>query len=207
MVPARTALCKLCRRDGSRARLTCSSRRDSGDSSVGNTYSQKCVNSMRQLFKSAFASLHGHPKPLPHKARKKRFSGWRMGVFFGCCMSLFVLCCNIALLVIGTTKTSGYNDSESGIVTLLYGDETAITRYNIGFHILINFFSSALLAGSNYTMQVISSPTREEIDKAHRQQDWLSIGLLSPRNWKRIARKRALLCLILGLSSVPLHLL
>ncbi|KAJ4367832.1 hypothetical protein N0V86_009669 [Didymella sp. IMI 355093] len=42
-------------------------------------------------------------------------------------------------------------------------------------------------------MQVISSPTREEINRVHAQCSWLAVGLLSPRNWRKIARKRVLL--------------
>ncbi|KAF3033636.1 hypothetical protein E8E12_004489 [Didymella heteroderae] len=55
-------------------------------------------------------------------------------------------------------------------------------------------------------MQVLSSPTREEIDKVHADGSWLAVGLLSPRNWKKIARNRILLVLVLAFSSVPLHL-
>ncbi|KAJ4984433.1 hypothetical protein SVAN01_10068 [Stagonosporopsis vannaccii] len=99
-----------------------------------------------------------------------------MGVLFGCYMSFLILCCYIALLVVGITRDSGYNDSEDGIVTL------SVTRYNTGFHVLINVFISELLAASNYAMQVITSPNREEVNKAHRRDDWLAMGLLAPHN-------------------------
>lgn len=128
-----------------------------------------------------------------------------MGVLIGCCTSFFALCCNISLLLVGATRQGGY--SEGGVATLLYGDKTYILWCNTGLHVLINFLSSMLLAGSNYTIQVMSSPTRQEIDRAHRQGDWLVVGLSSFRNWKWIAKKRAILCFVLGLSSIPLHLL
>ncbi|UPX15171.1 uncharacterized protein EKO05_0005628 [Ascochyta rabiei] len=66
--------------------------------------------------------------------------------------------------------------------------------------------SSILLASSNYTMQVLSSPTRREIDRAHYRGDWLEVGILSTRNLPKISRKRAVLCITLALSSIPLHL-
>jgi hypothetical protein len=137
--------------------------------------------------------------------QRKGFYGWRVGVLFGCCMSALVLCCNIGLIVAGATSRAGYNSH--GIADLLAGDQAVIARWNSAFHVLINTLSTLLLAGSNYTMQVLSSPTRLDIDQIHAKGQWLDIGILSPRNLWTIPRKRAVLWLILGLSSIPLHLL
>ncbi|KAF1966152.1 hypothetical protein BU23DRAFT_417826, partial [Bimuria novae-zelandiae CBS 107.79] len=65
-----------------------------------------------------------------------------------------------------------------------------------------------VLIGSciNYTMQVLSSPTRKEIDRAHRNGKWFDIGVLGVHNLRRIPLKRLMLCSILILSSSPLHL-
>jgi hypothetical protein len=120
-------------------------------------------------------------------------------------MSAFVLCCNIGLVVAGATSHTGYNSN--GIADLITGDQVAVSRWNTMFHVLINALSTLLLAGSNYTMQVLSSPTRLDVDKAHAEGQWLDIGILSPRNLRIIPRRRAVLWLILGLSSIPLHLL
>ncbi|KZM24303.1 hypothetical protein ST47_g4573 [Ascochyta rabiei] len=103
-----------------------------------------------------------------------------------------------------STTYDGY--SEGGVADLVRGDAATVLRWNIAIHVFINILSSILLAASNYTMQVLGSPTRKEIDNAHQRGDWLAVGVLSMRNWKRIARKRAFLILILGLSSVPLQL-
>lgn len=127
-----------------------------------------------------------------------------MGVFFGCIMSFVVLCINIALLVVGAVSHGGY---KGGVADLIYGDDLTIARWNTGIHVIINILGSCLLAGSNYTMQAMSSPTRGEIDSVHNEGGWLAVGLLSLRNWKKIARKRVLLALLLGLSSMPLLLL
>lgn len=138
------------------------------------------------------------------RLREPWFTGWRMGVLIGCIMTSAVLCINIVLLLFGAISNGGYRD---GVVDLVFGDDRTVARWNTGLHLLINVFGSCLLAASNYTIQVISSPTREEIDKVHAQGSWLAVGLLSPRNWKRIARKRVLLAVALGLSSVPLHVM
>lgn len=135
--------------------------------------------------------------------RQSRFHGWRMGLMFGCFMTAFVLCCNIVLMALGASKKYDGN----GIADLKTGDEAKISRWNTGYHIAINALSTILLSASNYTMQVLSSPTRADVDKAHKKGNWLWIGLLSPRNLKAIPLKRKLLWLMMASSSIPLHLL
>jgi hypothetical protein len=135
--------------------------------------------------------------------RRSTFHGWRMGVLIGCCMSTLVLLCNIAIIVTGAVK--GYNNN--GIADVIVGDEASISRWNTAFHVLINALSTILLSATNYTMQVLSSPTRVDIDKAHAKDKWLEIGILSPRNMRTLPRKRVWLCLFLSVSSIPLHFL
>jgi hypothetical protein len=139
------------------------------------------------------------------RVRKSRFHGWRMGVLFGCCMSFFVLCCNVGLIVLGATRKTGYG--REGLATLIEGDEELVSRWNTALHVLINALSTLLLSTSNYTMQALSSPTRDDVDAAHAKGRWLDIGLLSSRNLRSIPRRRAALWLALALSSIPLHLL
>lgn len=88
------------------------------------------------------------------------------------------------------------------------GDCNHVERATIWFHVGINVLSSLLLSASNYTMQALCSPTRKEIDRAHAKGDWVDIGTPSVRNiFGRISWKRTSLWWILGLSSVPIHLL
>ena len=137
-------------------------------------------------------------------SRQSRFHGWRMGVLLGSCMSAFVLCVNIGLAIYGTTTENGY---QGGIADLKVGPAQEVSRWNTTFHLFINAFSTMLLAASNYTMQVLSSPTRVDIDKVHRKGQWFDLGILSIRNLRRIPRQRAALALALAFSSIPLHLL
>jgi hypothetical protein len=127
-----------------------------------------------------------------------------MGVLIGTCVSTLVLLCNVALVAIGHFR-SGYD--KDGVAVFVQGVESTILRWNTFAHVLINALSTLLLSMSNYTMQVLNSPTRQEIDKAHARGKWFDIGLLSPHNLKLISRKRATFCLLLALSSLPLHLL
>jgi len=109
------------------------------------------------------------------------------------------------MIVVAATSKTG--DNVGGIANLKIGDEAVISQWNTALHVLINALSTMLLAGSNYTMQVLSSPTRQDVDAAHARGQWLDIGVLSPRNLRLIPRKRAALWYTLALSSVPLHLL
>ena len=54
---------------------------------------------------------------------------------------------------------------------------------------------------------LLCAPTREEINAEHAKRVWLSTGVASLKNLLYIDRRKSLLWIALGLSSVPLHLL
>lgn len=72
-------------------------------------------------------------------------------------------------------------------------------RINELFHIAINVFNILLLVSSNFTMQLVSAPTREEVDVAHRAGKHFSIGLLDLRNFR--SRRKKIIIFMLSLSS------
>ncbi|KAF4490123.1 hypothetical protein CGGC5_v003932 [Colletotrichum fructicola Nara gc5] len=74
-------------------------------------------------------------------------------------------------------------------------------------HLLINIFSSVMLASSNFFMQVLNAPTRSEVDAAHAQGRWVDIGVPSWRNAFILSRFKRLACLSLLLTSVPIHMI
>jgi hypothetical protein len=120
----------------------------------------------------------------------------------GLCVAFIVLAANVGLLVHGAI--SGFS---GGVAHLIRGDSAKVTRYNTAYHTLINVMSTLLLGASNYTMQVLNSLTREEVDLAHAKETWVEIGVVSLRNLRFMNQKRRILWWILGISSVPLHLL
>jgi glutaredoxin-related protein len=67
--------------------------------------------------------------------------------------------------------------------------------------------STILLGASNYCMQCMSAPTRAEAEQAHAKFRWVDIGTPSIRNLGKIRGLRVVLWLLLGISSLPLHLL
>jgi len=132
-----------------------------------------------------------------------RFHGWRMGVLLGSFASSLVLCCNIGILVFGSLR----HGSADNFTVLSTGNAKDMSWWSSAIHIVINALSTVLLAASNYTMQVLSSPTRGDIDRAHSGRHWLDIGILSVHNFGYIPNRRRFLCVIMVLSSIPIHLL
>ncbi|KAF2651829.1 hypothetical protein K491DRAFT_579053, partial [Lophiostoma macrostomum CBS 122681] len=82
-----------------------------------------------------------------------------------------------------------------------------ISHINTIAHVSINIIGTLLLGCSSLVMQMLSAPTREDIDAAHSKQSWLDIGVLSLRNVAFFGYARKACWLMLALSSLPLHLI
>ena len=124
-----------------------------------------------------------------------------------------ILCCAVAsavVMVINLTLTvwaSKRYGLEEGLGTILDGKCSETKKLAMWTHLGINVLSTLLLGASNYTMQCLSSPTREDINRAHSQNLWLNIGTPSIRNLLGISRSRMILWWLVAVSSVPLHLM
>ena len=114
-----------------------------------------------------------------------------------------VLLINFILTVWASLKF-GLTD---GLATIQEGSCQKTKTLSLWLHLAINVLGTLLLSASNYCMQCLASPTREEVDKAHRQQIWLDIGIPSVRNLRHISWSKIGLWWLLALSGVPLHLL
>ena len=135
--------------------------------------------------------------------KPKYFQGWRMGFTICAVTSGTVLMINVILTIVASTKFGLKN----GIGTLQEGSCQVTKNLSLWLHLAINVLSTLLLGASNYCMQCLTSPTREEIDVAHSRHVWLDIGIPSVRNLKGISWDRRALWLLLVISTVPLHLL
>lgn len=131
------------------------------------------------------------------------FMGWRFGIALGLLLTVIILILNVAITA---SVVSGYGMDQMGKASLTTGPCDTVKRYNTLYHLFINVLSTLLIGASNYTMQMLSAPTRSEIDRAHLKQKWLDIGVPSWRNLREINRARVALWIVLSISSVPLHL-
>ena len=97
--------------------------------------------------------------------------------------------------------------TEGGHRIIQQGDCTSAKRTSVLLHLLINILSSILLAASTAFVQAYSSPSRAEVDAAHQRRQCLHIGTMSWRNLRGISQRKAAVCILLTLSSIPFHLL
>ena len=132
----------------------------------------------------------------------RKFNGYHFGVMYCAWTSALVLVINL-IVTVWSVKTFGIKD---GLGTFQTEDCGYTSRVGFWLHLIINGLSTLLLGASNYSMQCLSSPTRGEIDKAHRNCIWLDIGTPSVRNLRRISWSRIGLWWALAISSIPLHL-
>lgn len=138
------------------------------------------------------------------------FRGWRSGLARSTAAAAVVTVINIVFLgvavpVLDRPTSDGTSDGSEG--TLFAGDCKTAKQLSIWLHLAINILATVLLAAGNYTQQVLTAPTRQEIDLAHSQKQWLDIGVSSLHNLRKISWKRVLAWSILALTSVPIHLL
>ena len=130
-------------------------------------------------------------------------TGCRVGVIFACSLAFSVLLINI-LIFLWTLSSYQF---ENGTCTLFQGNCNKAKRLNTSFQLIINVLSTLLLSASNYCMQCLGAPTRQEVDNAHAKKVALEIGAPAPMNLKWISPYRAALWIILGLTALPIHFL
>ena len=80
---------------------------------------------------------------------------------------------------------SAKHDVAGTFATLQHGDCGKMKRLDLGLHLLINILSTILLGASNYSMQCLTAPTRQDIDQAHHDNSWMDIGVPSVKNIRR----------------------
>lgn len=118
----------------------------------------------------------------------------------------------MALIVLGVNSWAlaylpRFRSDTEDVGTLWSGDCSKTKISNALIHVAINILSSALLAASNFSMQILVAPTRDMINEAHSKKKWVQVGVPSVRNLARIEWYRCAIWLCMALSSVPLHFL
>lgn len=141
------------------------------------------------------------------------FAGWRAGLARCTGATALVAFLNILFLSIATPNLKAFDrktldgDPVSVDGALFEGSCEQARRLSSWLHLAINILSTVLLTSGNYAQQVLTAPTRREVDMAHMKQSWLNIGLLSYRNLRGVSKRRVLAWAILAITSIPIHLL
>ncbi|GKT50931.1 uncharacterized protein ColSpa_11112 [Colletotrichum spaethianum] len=125
-------------------------------------------------------------------------SGWRAGIALNIVIGFFILivaivCLVLALVVVGMIR---------GESRIFEGDCAAASNIKIGVFVAINVVTVVLLSAANYVFQVLSSPTRIEVDMAHDGRRWLDIGVPSFRNLRFVSKPRVIMTVIIMLAAV-----
>ena len=136
-------------------------------------------------------------------AKNAGVDAYRVGARAAAFCASFALLLNFSIAIWLASK----HGTSDPFFQVWQGDCTIASRLDTAIHLIINLLSTCLLSGSNYCMQCLTAPTRNEVDKAHRERIWLDIGVPSTRNLWHISRRKAVVWGLLLLSSLPLHLM
>ncbi|KAJ5251753.1 hypothetical protein N7489_002163 [Penicillium chrysogenum] len=120
-----------------------------------------------------------------------------------------VLALNVILTVVAAGLAYSGNSGQMFDFASLYMGKCSTSKYwTTGLHLLINILSTALLGASNYCMQCLAAPSREQVDEAHSQKTWVRIGVPNIMDLLRYQTgRRRLLGSILLITSLPIHLI
>ena len=151
---------------------------------------------------SQFSDVKQTPHPSPPKPWWAKLSSWRYTVLGGLGITIFVLCCNVALLGWSYPKV----DQTSGNALLYEGQCDQMKNIDTWSHFGINVLSTLLLGASNTAMQCIVAPSRADVDRAHAQYRLLDIGVNGLQNWRFLSGPRRWIWCLLLASTLPLHL-
>ncbi|KAI1370773.1 hypothetical protein F4677DRAFT_457612 [Hypoxylon crocopeplum] len=138
-------------------------------------------------------------------SHKDGSTGWKQAAKVNCIvlavMSVMLVACLIAasVQVGGIQKALFFYDGDC--------DGGNVSKVNMVLHLFINVVSTLVVTSSNFFMQVLNSPSREEVNAAHFKGSWMGIGIPSVRNAFKVARFKTWCWFCLLISSIPMHLL
>ncbi|KAM0349603.1 hypothetical protein ACHAP4_010382 [Fusarium culmorum] len=136
-------------------------------------------------------------------------TGWRVVAIFNIIAVFLITLFGAILVIVGTQQPAGTSQKPGGISAqfiFFEGDCKRSKSINTWLHLLLNAFSTGVLASSNFFMQILSSPTRSEIEKAHNANCALKIGVQSLRNIFWTSKIKFVCWILFFIRSFPLHL-
>ena len=114
--------------------------------------------------------------------------------------------CGVVLLIYLIISISQPSTSLYTSTIIFDGDCINASRLDIILHLFINTIATAVLASSNFFMQILSSPSRLEVDKAHANLQSLDIGIPSIKNIQFLSPFKLACWIGLFVTSIPIHI-
>ncbi|KAJ1326490.1 DUF6536 domain-containing protein [Microdochium nivale] len=156
------------------------------------TRRRESLTSTPIVFSELYSSSTDLTRGVPSSSRSHRgryLSGWRGGLRLNAVLVAVIFVATLTCLIFAIIQTK----TISGDFTLYSGACTTAKQISIGIRAAINVSAIGILAAANYALQVLSSPSRVEIDRAHAKRQWLDIGMPSVKNFKNISPVRSIL--------------
>ncbi|KAJ5400939.1 hypothetical protein N7465_011428 [Penicillium sp. CMV-2018d] len=146
---------------------------------------------------------------LENTGLNKSKASWIKGVYLCGYATAGLLLSNVIFVSVTAGLSSKFpgTGGSSNSKVIYNGSCDVADRWNTGLHVIINIISTCVLAMSNYCMQTLVAPTRDEINIAHAKRRWLDVGGSSSRNLFVIPYTRLGLWIVLLLTATPFHLL
>lgn len=143
------------------------------------------------------------------KIFRKRGQNWINSVHVCAIGSAVILLLNIVFMATaaGIARRHSGHSTFSSAEVMYEGNCEKVQRWDMAIHFIINVLSTCILAASNYCMQTLAAPTRQQVDRYHVQGKWLDIGTGSLKNLLAIDRFQLSLWIILAVTATPFHLL
>lgn len=133
---------------------------------------------------------------------------WIKGVHICAAGASVVLFINIILFITATILAHSNLRGSVFTTAIIYEGSCSVPKHwEIGPHFVINILNTVVLAASNYCMQLLSAPTRKDVDRAHSRHTWLEIGIPGLRNISATSTRQLILWLLLMITSAPIHLM
>jgi hypothetical protein len=132
----------------------------------------------------------------------KRIQGWRFGTLMSCCAVATCLVLELALLIYSVRV----NQPRRGLGMLYEGNCDKVKKLSILLLLPMNIIGTVLISTSNYVMQSVSAPTRQEVNRSHVGGGFRNIGM--PTSYDMLLGRpyKSILWWILALTTVPIHL-
>jgi hypothetical protein len=131
--------------------------------------------------------------------------GWRGGIALNAILGLVVILASIICVILLVTKSG--TEEGPGLYTIFESSCTTSSQVNWALRALMSAIAISLLAAANYAFQVLSSPTRAEVNLAHSRRRWLDIGIPSIRNFFYISNERAFYALLVTIAAITTQLM
>ncbi|KAF5558951.1 hypothetical protein FMEXI_146 [Fusarium mexicanum] len=136
----------------------------------------------------------------------KKLTGWRKTAFYLTILASILTTFLVTALIISLHVVKGGGASIFGETAILNDSCDKISRANLWIHLAINTIGTGVLGSSNFFMQVLVAPKRQDVDRAHTSKRWVEIGVHSIHNFRFISKRRIFLWVLFSLTSIPLHL-